>query len=132
MEDMGLTDVLTAQLEHLAGNGAILRLAGEVDISSVHSLSEQLEAAANAGCSKLVIDATYVTFMDSSGIQALVEGKRLIHQNGSGIAMVPSPQVRRLLELVSPEPFFDARVDTVEEALAFLGLGGAVGSSFIE
>lgn len=127
MEDMGFKDVLTAGLERLEGDGAILRLAGEIDISSVDILSQQLEAAAAAGCSKLVIDATDVTFMDSSGIQVLVEGKRLIHQNGSGIAMVPSPQVRRLLELVSPEPFFATRVDTVEEALAFLGLDDAIG-----
>ena len=122
MENSVPQDLLTAELHELGGSAAILRLRGEVDISSAHKLSQQFEFAASNGCSELVIDATGVTFMDSSGLHALVEGKRLIHQNGSKIALVPSDQVRRVMELVFPDPLFAARVDTIDEAMEILGL----------
>lgn len=122
MEERVIQDLLTAELRTLTEKGAILRLTGEIDISSVHVLNEHFQIAADAGCSELVIDATNVTFLDSAGLHALIEGKRLIHQNGSQIALVPSPQVRRVMELAFPEPLFAARVDTVEEALKSLGL----------
>lgn len=128
MEDSIAQDLLTAELRTVGGSGAILRLIGEIDISSVHALSEKFEIAADSGCSKLVIDATDVTFMDSTGLHALIEGKRLIHQQGSRIALVPSRQVRRVMELVFPEPLFAARLDTVQEALGFLGLDDGVES----
>jgi anti-anti-sigma factor len=122
MTESAAQDLLTAELQALGGSGAILRLTGEIDISSVHVLSQQFEVAAQAGMTELVIDATNVTFMDSTGLQALIEGKRLIHESGSKIALVPSRQVRRVLEVVFPEPLFAARVTTVQEALEFLGL----------
>lgn len=128
MEDSIAQDLLTAELRTVGGSGAILRLIGEIDISSVHALSEKFEIAADSGCSELVIDATDVTFMDSTGLHALIEGKRLIHQQGSRIALVPSRQVRRVMELVFPEPLFAARLDTVQEALGFLGLDDGVES----
>lgn len=104
----------------------ILKLAGEVDLSSAQVLTSQFKAILRDGFSSVVIDATGVTFMDSTGLHALVEGKRLIHENGTEIVLVPSPQVRRVLELVFPDPLFAARVDSVEEALAGLGLDEAV------
>lgn len=127
MEDSAAQDVLTAELRPLGRGGAILRLAGEIDISSVHVLNEQFEVAAKARCKELVIDATDVAFMDSTGLHALIDGKRLIHQNGSRIALVPSRQVRRVMELVFPDPLFAARVDTVAEALEYLGLDDKAG-----
>lgn len=68
----------------------------------------------------MVIDATRVSFMDSSGLSALLEGQKLIHTVGSGIYLVPSPQVSRLLDLVSSEPLLIGRFETVEEAIAAL------------
>ena len=68
--------------------------------------------------SAVIIDASGVTFMDSTGLHALVEGKKLIHENGTRIVLVPSRQVRRVLELVFPDPLFATRVETIEEALA--------------
>ncbi|MFZ0013909.1 MAG: STAS domain-containing protein [Acidimicrobiia bacterium] len=124
MEDGTDQDLLTAELERLGSSAAILRLTGEVDISSAHLLTTQFKTVTRDGLGSLVIDATGVTFMDSTGLHALVEGKRMVHHNGTQIVLVPSRQVRRVLELVFPEPLFAARVDTVEEALA--RLDGAV------
>lgn len=122
MEDRLSQELLTADLCELGDRAGLLRLQGEVDISSVHELTRQSELAAERGYSELIIDATGVTFMDSSGLHALIEAKRLIHQNGSKIALVPSDQVRRVMELVFPDPLFAERVETLDEAFAVLGL----------
>lgn len=66
-------ELLTTELHAVGDSAAILRLKGEVDISSAPKLAAQFQLAAESGCSGLLIDATEVTFMDSSGLHALVE-----------------------------------------------------------
>ena len=124
MQDRNPEDLLTAELRSLSDGAAILLLTGEVDISSAHLLSTQLNTAAKNGLRDVIIDATSVSFMDSTGLHALVEGKRLLHDSGARIVLVPSPQVRRVLELVFPDPLFAARVDSVDDALAIIEAEG--------
>jgi anti-sigma B factor antagonist len=112
--------LLTAEFESIRDDAAILRFAGEVDLSTVSIITEQFRVIADEGLRSVVIDATDVSFMDSTGLHALIEGKRLIHETGTTIYLVPSSQVRRVLELAFPEPLFAARVDSVEEALTAL------------
>jgi anti-anti-sigma factor len=120
MKDRNTEDLLTAELRSLSDGAAILLLTGEVDISSAHLLSTRLKMAAESGLRNVIIDATNVSFMDSTGLHALVEGKRLLHDSGTRIVLVPSPQVRRVLELVFPDPLFAARVDSVDDALGMI------------
>lgn len=95
-------------------------MAGEVDLATAPLLEAQFVNLVKRKRTEVVIDATKVTFMDSSGLSALLKGQRLIHTEGSGIYLVPSPQVSRLLDLVSSEPLLMGRFETVEEAIAAL------------
>jgi anti-anti-sigma factor len=113
--------VLTAEFESIQDDASILRFAGEIDLSTVNIITEQFQVIADQGLRSVVIDATDVTFMDSTGLHALVEGKRIVHETGTTIYLVPSSQMKRVLELVFPEPLFAARLDSVEEALAAVG-----------
>lgn len=70
---------------------------------------------------EVIVDASSVTFMDSTGLHALVTGKGRMHGSGTTIALIASPQVRRVLELIFPDPLFAARVDTMEHARESLG-----------
>ena len=79
---------------------------------------EQFEALARADKTELVLDMTEVTFIDSTGIYALVEGKRLIYDRGSKIVLVPSPVVRRLFDLVFKGQRYAQCAESVEEAAA--------------
>ena len=117
MTDKPSADLLTVELEILRDDAVVVRLDGEVDISSADLLSEQFEAIAGRGATSVILDATEVTFMDSTGLHALVEGKRRLHERGSQIFLVPSQQVRRVLELVFPDPLFASRLNSIEEAL---------------
>jgi anti-anti-sigma factor len=84
-------------------------------------LEAQFESLVELGVTDVVVDATGVTFMDSSGIRALLQGEKIIHSNGSGVYLVPSHHVRRLFELVSAEPLLSGgQFGTVEEAVAAL------------
>jgi anti-sigma B factor antagonist len=122
MADGVIRELLEAQLTQRANGIAILQLTGEIDLSSAKILSDQFTAISAQRLENVVLDATEVSFIDSTGLHALTEGKRLIHEQGTRIFFVPSPQVRRVLELVFPEPLFAARVDSVEEALSQIEL----------
>lgn len=110
-------DLLNVEFEVLRENAVVVRLRGEIDISSAGLLVDQFEAIAGREPTSVILDATNVTFMDSTGLHALVEGKRTLHERGSQIFLVPSQQVGRVLELVFPDPLFASRLSTVDEAL---------------
>lgn len=119
--DMANGDLLLVEVEPVRDSAVIVRLKGEVDISSAHLLTSQFSAlASDRPPSSVVVDATEVTFMDSTGLHALVEGKRALHDKGTRIFLIPSRQARRVLELVFPDPLFAFRLDSVEEALRLL------------
>lgn len=101
--------------------GAVLGLSGEVDMATAPRLEAAFQELADRRLTELIVDASMVTFMDSTGLHALVKGKRQVHEVGSSIAVVVSPPVRRLFELAFPESLFPVRVDTIEQAREALG-----------
>jgi anti-sigma B factor antagonist len=71
------------------GNDAAIIVAGEADLSSAPSVDAALEAAiaaANAG--HVEVDLSQVTFLDSSGISALLRGRRMAEDNGVAFKVV--------------------------------------------
>ena len=115
-----MTPDFEARSTEIWTGGAVLELAGEIDLSTAPMVDAQFESLADRGITDVVIDATQVTFMDSSGLAALLAGQKLIHSKGSSVLVVPSPQVRRLLELLSNEPLVNIEHTTVEGAIASL------------
>ena len=78
------------------------RLEGELDMATAAGLTELL-LAASGGDTPLVLDFSGVSFMDSSGLRALLEGAG--PPNGSVPVVIkdPSPQVRRVLDISIPD-----------------------------
>jgi anti-sigma B factor antagonist len=76
----------------------LLSVSGEVDLATAGTLEEALDAASG---SAVVVDLTEVPFMDSTGLNALVNGRRGILDAGGSIALVVKPDspVARLLEI---------------------------------
>jgi anti-sigma B factor antagonist len=111
---------LNSSIEALSDGAAILVLSGEIDLATAPKMVSRFQELADKGLTNVIIDAREVRFIDSTGLHGLIEGKRIIHEKGSQIVLVPSPQVRRLLELVFPGKLFATRVDTIDEALAIL------------
>ena len=81
--------------------GGICRVTGEVDMSNAHELSDHAAAALTAHGTPLVIDLNGVTFMDSSGLRALVAIRKHAIRRGawSGVELRGVP--RRVLRMMT-------------------------------
>jgi anti-anti-sigma factor len=79
----------------------VLSLQGELDIASSSDLPTRLVGLAQASPPRLVVDLADLSFIDSSGVNALVETARAVQLDGGSIAFAAAtPQVGRVLELV--------------------------------
>jgi anti-sigma B factor antagonist len=77
----------------------LVRVAGDVDRSSVETLRRELDAARDDGETTL-LDLADVTFMDTSGLHLLVDASRSAAADGWAFFIVrPSRAVGRLIEL---------------------------------
>lgn len=91
----------------VSDNGEGVTLRGEIDLAAKDELRRRFENAITPG-RRLVIDLTEVSFMDSSGIEALcVARRRAIRAGGSVLLRGPSPIVLRTLEIAGVDALFD-------------------------
>jgi anti-anti-sigma factor len=111
----------TFELESSRRPGAaVLTLRGELDIASAPVLVEGALRCIGQGHDRLVLDLAEVTFLDSSGINAIVRVLRSAEAHGGRLALArPTRQARRVFELTSFDRFVAVR-DTVAEAVAAL------------
>ena len=78
---------------------AIVTVAGEVDIATVTRLRESLFELAASGRT-LVVDLDQVSFIDSSGLAALVGTARRAAAHGASLQVVcAQPRIRQLFRL---------------------------------
>ena len=77
---------------------AVLRLRGELDVSSSPALEDELSRL--GGASMIVLDLSDLEFIDSTGLGVLVKSHQRVRDEGGRLAIVEgSGQVKRLLEL---------------------------------
>lgn len=88
-------------LLHITRTAEGLHVEGEIDMSSVHEFSEAMSEVSRSD-GGLVVDLAGVTFMDSTGLRALL--KQAASRNGNGPVVLRHPRspVRRLLEITIP------------------------------
>ncbi|MGH2718752.1 MAG: STAS domain-containing protein [Actinomycetota bacterium] len=79
------------------GSGA-LRLVGELDISTASLLEEALHEPTSLG-GDVVLDLSELSFIDSTGLQALLALGRDLGQGGRLVLHSLSPAVARVFEL---------------------------------
>lgn len=74
---------------------------GEVDMSTADAM---FQAAVGEDATSITVDLRGVTFFDSAAIHALI---RLAERFPGGFAVLPSPQVRRVLDIsgLSTQPW---------------------------
>jgi anti-sigma B factor antagonist len=82
-------------------------LRGEVDLAVLPAIEEQLDAAIRESVGAFVIDLTEVTFIDSTGLQALLRARALLGREDRALAVVcPHGPVRRVFELAGVSDVF--------------------------
>ena len=77
----------------VTGDRVVVTVRGEVDMSTAEVM---FRVATTDNVPTAMIDLRGVTFFDSAAIHALI---RLAERYGAGFEVLPSPQVRRVLEI---------------------------------
>ncbi len=81
-------------------DGATVAVGGEVDTYTSPELSRALEEVIRGGATDVVVDVAEVTFLDSSGLSALIGGAKLARTHGASYRVArPGAHVRRLFEI---------------------------------
>jgi anti-sigma B factor antagonist len=88
----------------------ILVVTGEIDIATAPQLRCELEALSRGAHSSAVVDLAGVTFLDSSGISALVAARQALAGTDATLVLLePSPPVRLVLEMSGVDGLFEIR-----------------------
>ncbi|MEV1289980.1 STAS domain-containing protein [Micromonospora sp. NPDC049679] len=92
MDQEGQESVFSATTE-FDGDHATVLIRGEVDMSTAETM---FQAATRATATRVTLDLREVSFFDSAAIQALI---RLTDHYPAGLVVIPSRQVRRVLDI---------------------------------
>lgn len=85
----------------------VLVVSGELDIATVDELSAAARTALETTASTLVLDFGGVTFVDSTGLGALVRLRKEAEQRGLRLRLEGvRPEVRRVLDLTGLSEIF--------------------------
>ena len=100
------------------GSGvAVIRLTGRLDLDSASDLQQCVLAAIAADQHRLVLDLGDTTFIDSTGLRALVDGLKAARRAGGDVCLArPNIQARLILEYTALDQVLRL-YDTVEQAL---------------
>ena len=100
--------------------GLVLIGSGELDIATVSTLRECLDAAIDAGTRHLVIDLSDVRFLDSVALAVIVNAKRRLAAEGKLVVVVDRSSYVMLVFECSGLPGIIDVADTREEAVTQL------------
>lgn len=104
-------------VERADADVAVIRVAGEIDLSTSERLDTELEhlMAASEG-RRLVLDLTGVGFLDSTGLRALWAARQRAQSAGSRLVLAsPSEPVMRVLRVTKLDKVFQIVDSSGEE-----------------
>jgi anti-sigma B factor antagonist len=82
--------------------------AGELDLATAPVLERRIAELIQAGRQRLVVDLRAVTFIDSTGIHALVNAHQSARRAGRTLSIIPGgPAIRRTFDLVGVTALFE-------------------------
>jgi anti-anti-sigma factor len=89
------------------GNTAVLGLRGELDAYSAPGLDENVARLLQDKVGAIVLDLSATTFLDSSGLRAILTAQRRLADAGGELTLrAPSEPVTRLLEITGLSEHF--------------------------
>ncbi|MEV6716253.1 STAS domain-containing protein [Lentzea sp. NPDC051208] len=116
--DTSTADMLSVSTEVLDGV-AVLHVRGEIDMASTEPLHEDISARLTNG-DDVVIDCTDITFMDSSGLSALINAQASAQRRGVRLVVVANDHaVLRPLQVTGLDAALTITATTTD-ALALL------------
>jgi anti-anti-sigma factor len=87
-----------------SGGQVTISLKGELDLSSVGKVEDELERVEATGPSLLILDLSQLTFLDSTGLRAVVTAHERARENGRRLVIVRGPDaVQRVFSITRLE-----------------------------
>ncbi len=83
--------------EHAVDQHVVLEVRGEVDVHSAPDLRDRLISVLDAGNQSVVVDLSWLSFIDSTGLGALVAARN--HANTAGASLPLVCKTERLLKV---------------------------------
>ena len=103
-----------------AGQGVVLTLPAQIDLTNADGVRDELLRTVNRGPAVLVVDMTGTSFCAVAGIHALLRARRRASTAGVGLRVATGPgTVRRMLELTGADQLLDVH-PSLEAALGDL------------
>jgi len=91
-------------------DGPVVVLCGEADATTAALLRETLTTQLGTGARLLTVDASRLSFLDSSSLRVLVLAARALRgRHGALVLARPQPVVARLLEITGADRLLDVR-----------------------
>lgn len=91
---------LTASTDRADDGAARIRLQGELDIATAPRADEELRRAEAERPSRIAVDLSGLTFMDSTGLRLVVAAEQRAHEAGRELVVVRGPDaVQRVFQL---------------------------------
>jgi anti-anti-sigma factor len=82
------------------GDHLIVRLVGELDLTSAPALDECLQQLTDSGSVRLLLDVSGLAFCDSSGISRFISAAQRCDNSGGWLRLAaPQPQLLRVLAI---------------------------------
>lgn len=95
---------LTLNISELPGGWQCIAVSGEIDLATVPELETAIDSVLDSDGHPLVVDLRETSFMDSTGLKALVMANRRFDELGRRFAIaVSGGPVSRLLDLSGVE-----------------------------
>lgn len=103
---------LRITVEDPAGGQTVVRLDGELDIATQSAFRDLTATLLPEGHVRLVVDLAGLTFLDSTGIGALIGLHRRVHELGGSLVLVGArDRINNLFTIVALDQVFDIRAD---------------------
>jgi anti-sigma B factor antagonist len=109
---------LTCRTEE-RGEAVVLHPSGEVDLATVSSLWSMMKSAGEDG-RHVIVTLNEITYIDSTGIKALLDVHRLLRQRSQRLVLAdPTSMVRKVIEITALEKVIPVYA-SLEEAMQSL------------
>lgn len=100
-------------VKHVRDDGSVLLVPhGEIDMDTVRGVRDvALDSLNSTGCAALTIDLHHVTFVDSTGVGALVAIQNVAHQTGQKLTLFrPSARLMQVLKIAGLDTIFTIEI----------------------
>jgi anti-sigma B factor antagonist len=96
--------------EQLPEGPTVIALSGEIDLYTAPELKQELIRVIDGGASRVIIDLTETSFIDSTTLGVLVSGLKRLRPNGGELALVITDRnIRKVFDITGLDRVFPIR-----------------------